>query len=67
MAYKLLDAAQVRWRLATVVVTRPLQRAAVFARVTAIAEAVRAVQPGASIEIAVLGTGIESPGAFTNP
>jgi len=45
--------------LATVVVTRPLQRAAVFARVTAIAEAVRAVQPGASIEIPLPEPGIE--------
>jgi len=40
-----------RLNLATVVVTRPLHCAAVFARVTAIAEAVRAVPPGASIEI----------------
>ena len=45
--------------LATVVVTRPLQRAAVFARVTAIAEAVLAVQPGASIEIPLPEQGIE--------
>jgi len=42
-----------------VVVTRPLHRAAVFARVTAIAEAVRAVQPGTSIEIPLAEKGIE--------
>lgn len=48
-----------RLNLATVVVTRPLQRAAVFARVTVIAEAVRAVQPGTSIEIPLTGKGIE--------
>lgn len=40
-----------RLNLAAVVVTRPLQRAAVLARVAAIAEAVRSVQPGASIEV----------------
>ena len=37
--------------LATVVVTRPLHRAAVLARVATIAEAVRSVQPGTSIEV----------------
>jgi hypothetical protein len=42
-----------RLNLATVVVTRPLQRAAVFARVTAIAEAVRSAQPGVSIEVSL--------------
>ncbi len=40
-----------RVNLATVVVTRPLHRAAVLARVAAIAEAVRSVQPGGSIEV----------------
>ncbi len=48
-----------RLSLATVVVTRPLQRAAVLARVTAIAAAVRGVRPGASIEIPLPGMGIE--------
>jgi len=38
-----------RLNLAAVVVTRPLQRAAVFARVTAIAEAVRAIQPARAL------------------
>ena len=40
-----------RLSLATVVVTRPLHRAAVLARVATIAEAVRSVQPGTSIEV----------------
>ena len=40
-----------RLHLATVVVSRPLHRAAVLTRVAAIAEAVRSVQPGASIEV----------------
>jgi hypothetical protein len=40
-----------RLNLATVVVTRPLQRAAVLARVAAIAQAIREVQAGASIEV----------------
>ena len=40
-----------RLNLATVVVSRPLHRALVLARVAAIAEAVRSVQPGASIEV----------------
>ena len=40
-----------RLNLATVEVTRPLHRAAVLARVVAIAEAVRSVQPGASMEV----------------
>jgi predicted nuclease of predicted toxin-antitoxin system len=40
-----------RLNLAAVVVTRPLQRAAVLARVTAIAAAVRAVPSGTSVEV----------------
>jgi predicted nuclease of predicted toxin-antitoxin system len=40
-----------RRQLATVEVTRPLDRAAVLARVVGIAEAVRSVQPGTSVEV----------------
>jgi hypothetical protein len=40
-----------RLNLAAVVVTRPLQRAAVLARAAAIAQAIREVQPGTSIEV----------------